>query len=194
MKKLVIKSVVITLACVVAVGAIAYILLVTVFPGALASIYGNMGGYEQAARYEINAYDKSGNVLSIVAAGDYAVKSGKDELIVATVDKFISDDEYGDYTKNNALHSAFLTSKYIVARYNTEGGGQAVVDKAFSMLLGYDSHNQVESLLVAAYDKGDADTLRLISVGLDLLDTSAFSEDQLAVLNRDKEVVQKALS
>ena len=194
MKKLVLKAVVVTLACVVAAGAIAYILLVTVFPGALASVYGNMGGYEKAAYYLVSDYNNKGDISTIVSAGDYAVKSGKDKLVVTTVEKFISDDEFDSYTKDNASHSVYLTSKYIVARYNVDGGSQALVDKAFSLLVGYDSHNQVESLIVAAYDKNDKDTLSLISVGLDDLDTSSFTEEQSIVYNNDKVVIERALS
>ena len=194
MKKLVLKTVVITLACVVAAGAIAYILLVTAFPGTLASIYGNMGGYEKAAYYLVNDYNNKGDISSIVSAGDYAAKSGKDKLIVTTVEKFISDDEFDSYTEDNASHSVFLTSKYIVARYNTDGGSQELVDKAFSLLVAYDSHNQVESLIFVAYDISDKDTLSLISARLDGLDTSLFTDAQLTAYNNDKVIIERALN
>ena len=194
MKKTVIKSVVITLACVVATGAIIYVLLLTAFPGALASLYANTGNYGGAVRYESRAYDNSGDIALIVTAAGYAAQSGNNDLIIETVEKFVSDDEFAKYTEDNFEHSTFLTAKYVVARYEKEGGSQALVDKAFSLLVGYASHNQVEYLLVAAYEKGDKDTLRKISVGLDGIDRATLTEQQKVYLDNDKAVIEKALS
>ena len=194
MKKTVLKSVVITLACVVATGAIIYVLLLTAFPGALASLYANMGNYENAVRYESKAYDKSGDISVIVAASDHAAQSGKNQLIIETVEKLISDDEYAKYSGENLEHCTFLTAKYVVARYEKEGGSEALVDKAFSLLIGYDSHNQVESLMVAAYDKGDKDTLSMIYDGLIGLDETSLSEKQKVCLDNDITVIEKAIS
>ena len=192
MKKLVIKVVLITLACIVATVAAVYALLFFAAPDALASVFGNAGGYEKAVGYELKAYENKGDIGFAVAASDYALKSGKDELIIKAVGKFVADDEYAEYSANNREHTMLLTSKYIVAKYAANCDG--VVDEAFSLLVGYDSHNQVESLIVAAYEKGDKVTLTAISARLDELDTTAFTEDQLTVLHNDKVIIQKALN
>ncbi|MBP5177549.1 MAG: hypothetical protein ILP02_03075, partial [Clostridia bacterium] len=137
MKTLVIRTVIITIACIVAVAAIAYILTATVFPGAMADVYGNLGAYEKAAAYKTRAYESGGRIEDLAAASEYAVKSGDDKLIVSTVEKLIEDEAFAFYRAENGGRVGFLTARYVVAGYAVSGAEDALIDKAFSLLIGY---------------------------------------------------------
>ena len=106
----------------------------------------------------------------------------------------IDDDDYSEYNRNSFDDALFLTSRYVAARYSSEADKRAVADVAFTLLTAYVSHNQVETLIVAAYDARDKDTLSYISSKLDALDTSGFTDSQKAVLNSDKTIIAKALN
>ena len=194
MKRTLIKAAVITFACIVAAASATYLVLSVAAPSALADVYGNAGNYTHAAELYMRAYDADGKYGHIVSAAEYAVMSKNDALIVKTVDKLIDDDDYSEYNRNSFDDALFLTSRYVAARYATESDKRAVTDAAFTLLTAYVSHNQVETLIVAAYDARDKDTLSYISSKLETLDTDGFTDSQTAVLNNDKTIIAKALN
>ncbi|MBO4572784.1 MAG: hypothetical protein J5762_03340 [Clostridia bacterium] len=194
MKRTLIKAAVITFAALVAAASATYIVLSAAAPAVLAGVYGNAGNYSHAAELYMRAYDADNKFENIVSAAEYAVMGKNDALIVKTVDKLIDDDDYSEYNRNSFDDALFLTSRYVAARYSLEADKCAVADVAFTLLTAYVSHNQVETLIVAAYDAKDKDTLSYISSKLDALDTSGFTDSQKAVLNSDKTIIAKALN
>jgi|GEM_PF-2798749 len=194
MKKLVIKTVVITLLAAAMTAVTVFLIITLAFPATIAGFYGDVGDYRKAANYEIKAYERDGSISHAVAAGDYALKSGDDELVAKTVVYVINDDEYDDFASENVYHATMLTSKYIVAEYLLNGASEQLIDKAFSLLVGYVDHNQVESLIVAAYEKRDKETLTAVYNRLSALDKGSLSESEKVVLSNDLTILEKAIS
>ncbi len=192
MKNLVIKVVIISLCAIIAIFSITYLLLSLLSPISLAKFYGNIGSYKVAVGFAEKQYEKDGNIQDIVLASDYSAKLGDDELIVKYSEMALKDDEYADYSVNNEKRTSILLSHYIRAKYELEGGNVAT-ECAFKYLVGYKSHNIVETLMVSACDKKDQQTLSLIKAGLEGLDKSKLSEDEQKVLQNDILVINSLL-
>ena len=193
MKKVVLKAVFITLACVIATASITYLVLNMAFPATLARLYGNVGVYDKAVHYEVNAYKKSGKFDDIVAASDYALMSGDTRLIYETVALFVEDDARSAYSDAEPARYDYIVSKYVVAKYALNGG-DGVGEEAFSLLHGYSAHNPVESLIVAVYEAGDAETMKDIYARLVAYDESVLSESEKVVLADDKAVAESLIN
>lgn len=193
MKKLGLKVALITVTALIAVASLAYIVARIAFPSSLASVYGNAGNYSRASQLLINAYDSRGNFDDITAACEYAVKSKNDTLIIKSVGKLIDDEKFSEYNITDNDSATFLTSRYVVALYGVEQDKAAVVDKAFSLLVGYPPHNQVEALIVKAYDENDKQTLAFIKERLNAIDASTLSAEQKTTYENDLYVIENAL-
>ncbi len=192
MKKLVIKVVLISLAAIIAIFSITYLLLSILSPISLAKFYGNIGSYKVAVGFCEKQYEKDGNIDNIVLASDYAAKLNDDGLVVKYAEMALGDDEYATYSVNNEKRTAILLSHYIKAKYELEGGNVAT-EQAFKYLVGYKSHNIVETLMVSACDKNDKQTLSLIKERLEALDKTNLSELEQKVLQNDILVINSLL-
>ena len=192
MKKLVIKVVIISLTAIIAIFSITYLLLSILYPISLAKFYGNIGSYNVAAGFAEMQYEKDDNIQHIVLASDYAFKLNNDELVTKYAEMALNDDEYAEYSVKNEKRAGILLSHFIKAKYELEGGNVAT-EQAFKYLVGYKSHNIVETLMVAAYDKNDKQTLALIKERLEALDKTNLSEVEQDVLQNDILVINSLL-
>lgn len=193
MKKVAIKTAIITLASIVLVACITLVVVMTAFPSAFASFCANVGSYGVASRFELTAYERSGNVKSAVLSADYAVMSGNDQLVCSSVGQLIGDDEFESFKAAHSDKIEFLTVRYVASRYKVEGASQALVDYAFSCLTGFKAHNQVESLIACAVESSDKVTLSAILDGLNQLKTQPLSAEDNSRLDAAIEVVERAL-
>ena len=192
MKGLSIKVALITLAVILATIIITYLSLTALSPITIAKFYGNVGSYKEAAGFAEMQYQKNGNIQDIVLASDYSAKINDVESVIKYAELALADSEYEAYYSENETRASIMLSHYIKVKYET-AGGEVACSQAFKYLVGYKSHNVVETLMVTAYENKDKATLSLILVGLNGLDRTKLSQEEKDVLESDLIIINSAI-
>lgn len=134
MKKLVMKTIGITVASILAVLLIIYGIMALGFPKNLASFYDGLGKNKSATNFMAKAYERSGDISDLDQTCVYAIKTGDNGLIAEYLGKLVGNDGFKDYcnaTDKGVEYYDFMASKYIVGYYHVNSTDGDIVDKAF---------------------------------------------------------------
>lgn len=154
MKKLVLKTVAITVAAIILLGAAVYLMFALAFPKTLASAWKNIGNYSLAAKYYEKQYDKSEDIEDLAVLCIYldvkadSVRAAKYLKILTENEKF--SESFPVDGKNGGFGFTdyeYYFGKYALAEFyaNKIDAAIAVCTKAVSA--GYTDHNAFNVLL-----------------------------------------------
>lgn len=136
MKKLILKTVLITVGAIILAFGVLYGIFALAFPKSLANFYDGLGDDKKAVQYMDRAYSQSGDVSDLDALCNFALKTGDNGLICEHLSRLFSSEEFKTYcecgTKGIAYYD-FMASKYITALYDTSSDKEGVIDTASSL-------------------------------------------------------------
>ena len=192
MKKLILKTALITLSCIIGVTVILYGVFALFFPLPLAKLFDSMGGSEVAVVYYKLNYDKTQKVedLAVVCIKIDSVKQSK--LAEDYLVEFVQDEGFDEYClsqdllTNNPIKSRDLFyGKLVVASLNYKGFAQAVDYAKKGVEKGYSKYNPFRAILTSYQDLAEEDLNEIKFILLEMMLTST-KEDKV---NIDKDIM-----
>lgn len=195
MTKLVLKTILKTLLCVVILGALIYGVLALFFPSTLASGFNMLGNYNLSVKYYQKTYEKSGDYDDLVVLCD-RVDEEKDSARAEKYLKILTGDknfevyfETFDQLQNTQIVFTsidFYTGKHVLATYNAQG-----LDKALSLAsdyvdrYGYNKFSPYGFLISSYLDKMSDGDKQKIKTELSAILASDIPEEQKANVTID---------
>lgn len=166
MRKLVIKTIAITLAIIMAVGTAFYLLLSSFYPSVLASGYFKINSAELSLKYSEKAYEKSSEISDLATLTERSILFEDENKTIKYAVLLINDKGYQDLieSKSNGYHY-YIVSKLCEAQYN-KGDKSVAISTAFNNTLDYTAHNPVHRLILIAINSNDIQTLTAIKQNL----------------------------
>lgn len=166
MKKLIIKTVTITIALMVAVGGLFYLTLAGLKPSVLGDFYFRLNNQSLTIKYSEKAYEKSQSIEDLSLLTERAIVFGQDALIQKHAVVLINDKDYKTFTKSkNANYHYFIVSSLCLSLYDSNKKGEAI-STALNHTYEYSQSNPVRYLIAKCVEVGDKTTLLGILDGL----------------------------
>ncbi len=168
MKSLIVKTVAITLAILITVGAGIYLLLATVSPRVLSNAYFKVQNETLSIKYSQKAYEKSNDISDLATLTERCILFGEKDLTISYGVMFINDDNYGEYisSKSQGYHY-YIVSSICTAEYE-RGDKLVAVETAFSNTNEYLSLNPIHKLIILSAQSEDKATLTEIKNRLEI--------------------------
>mgnify|MGYP003291924681 CR=1 FL=1 len=116
MKKLIIKTIIITIVSIIAATLLAYCTLALLMPGRLAKAYDNLGFEKSAVKLMARKYDRSEDLSDLITLCTYAEKTGDNRLIAQHFAKLFEDEEF----KANVRVDSITTGRPLNTQNATE--------------------------------------------------------------------------
>lgn len=183
MKKLVIKTVGITLAFIVVFLAITYGVFALFFPKNTAYFYDGLGYDKIAVKYMVKAYDKSGDIKDLKTLCDYTIKTDDNGLIAEHLGEIFDKNKTEFLAETGSDYYDSASSKYVNALYEVKEDKSSCVDTAFLVTDKYRRSCAVRSLLGRVFIKNDKETALLIKTKLESFCLTASDEEKEIALS-----------
>ncbi len=159
MKKLIIKTSIITLVIILTVGFALYGFLGLVYPSALASMAFRLSDKETCILYSEKQYEKSKDISDLAILTERTVWAKEYELTVKYSSLLLNHVDFEDYKINRPNFENYIACCYVEALYLI-GNTEKSIDVAFSYYKGISEQNTLRILILTAKD--DSKTLSLI--------------------------------
>ncbi len=163
MKKLIIKTSIITLVIILTVGFALYGFLSLLYPSSIASMAFRFNDKETCITYSEKQYEKSKDIADLALLTERTVWAKDYELTVKYSSILLSHSEFYNYSKSNPGYENYIARCYVEALYLTQNKNKAI-DVAFSYYTGESGQNTVRIAILTAKD--DNDTLNAILIRL----------------------------
>ncbi len=162
MKKIVIKTALITLASVIVLFALAFGIASLAFPGNMSQICENCGNDSLAASYASRQYDYTGSTEDLYRCADLYIRIGDRGNTVKYCKKLVDKQDFKEFcTKkdNNgaASHAQYIYTNYASALYFSKRGEEAIGVANKSVEDGFVIPNAFATLTINAVENNDAD-------------------------------------
>lgn len=198
MKKLVLKTIGITLASLLVAVSLLFGIFVLFFPKNIAKVFDSLGNDKLAVYYCQRAYEKSNSVNDLDTLCFYAVKSGDNGLIAEHLSKLFVDDGFKNYCleENKGVeYYDFMASKYIVAEFSSGKGVEPVIEKAFSITDDYRKGSAAYTVLrcVVSFCHNPDGYLNTIKNEIET-SVSGYSDAGATLARADLDVINELLS
>lgn len=198
MKKLILKTIGITVAFIFAFLLIAYGVFALFLPSKTAKFYDGLGSYKTAVRYMERAYEKSGDIKDLDEACLYALKTDDNGLIALHLGKLFGENlqSFRGYSESKSQNGDdyfdFMAGRYVCALYKNSDEKKAVTE-SFRLTFGYKSKCAVRSLLVETLSANDKDAVKAIKTKLEETIVN-FTELEKEIANQDMVMIDLFLS
>lgn len=198
MKKLILKTIGITVAFIFAFLLIAYGVFALFLPSKTAKFYDGLGSYKTAVRYMERAYVKSGDIKDLDETCLYALKTDDNGLIALHLGELFGENlqSFKVYSEtksqNGDVYFDFMAGRYVCALYKNSDGKNAVTE-SFRLTSDYNNKCAVRSLLVETISANDKDTAKAIKTKLEEAILN-FTELEKEIANQDIAMIDLFLS
>lgn len=197
MKKLIIKTICITLAVVVAASLAVYAFIAVFAPSALAGFYDKVGNYSLTIKYSEKAYESSQSFEDL-ADLCFALDEHSDaEKTVKYLTVFVNDEAFAEYCTradgiNGAMTAAeFYYGKLTVAEFAVKGADAALARASyFADKYGYTCYNPFYVLILDLGENPEASVKAKIKAAI-REKYPALNEERKAFADRDLELLNE---
>lgn len=166
MKKVIVKSVIITIFILIALFFAGGLVLTSFFPKTVSDMAFRVGEKQISVNYQEKAYLKSGKFSDLATLTERCVWAGDDEKVIIYAEKFIYSNEYAEFLKGkDEGYAYYIASAFTISLYS-EGYNLKAVNTAFSESNGFSDVGPVHRLIAVASENGDKNTLNLIKTEL----------------------------
>ncbi len=159
MKKLIIKTSVITLTLILIVGFALYGLLGFMYPSSIASLAFRVNNKSVCLKYSEKQYEKTNDVEDLSILIERAIWAENNELIVKYSAIFLNSSNFEEFVKDKDGYENFIVCYYVESLYLLDQKEKSI-EIAFSYFNGKSELNPVRVLVLAS--KNDLDTLNKI--------------------------------
>ena len=154
MKKIIIKTAIITFASVIAALALAFGIASLAFPKDMSKICEDMGNYRLAASYAERQYGYSGSTDDLYRCSRLYIRVGDRDKIIEYCGKLV---EKQDFEQKCGANVHYIYGNYATALYLSGKGDEAVEVAEKSVGEGFRIPNAYADLTVKAVEKQDKD-------------------------------------
>ncbi len=188
MDKLIIKSVLSSLAAIGLLFVFMLISLISFFPSTMMELTYDLGMDGPSIHYAERAYDWSNDEYFIAHAMEVAIGIKDTQKIDSCGERFIADDEFESYCakRNENLpegvsltYEQYVFGQVCVAKYKN-GDKVGAVSRAFELTVGFPNSNAVVAVLYTAIGDRDTETINLIREKMEQLSTETLSVEEKA--------------
>ncbi len=166
MRKLIIKTVAITLAIILVVTAGFYLLLSAFFPSVLGDGYFRANNGELSLKYSEKAYEKSKEIGDLATLTERSIVFQDDDRTVKYAVLFVNNDKYQEYISGESEgYHYYIVGNLCEAQYN-KGNKLTALSTAFNNTLSYTQHNPIHRLILISAQNSDIATLTAIKENL----------------------------
>ena len=187
MKNLVLKTVAITLAVIIAVAAALYFSVALFSPKTLAKIWDSAGNYSVAVKYYEKQYEKSGDISDLAILCAKLDAKNDSARAVKYFAQFTANSEFSAFCERQDTGNEFkMTSyeyyygTYTVAEYYENGLSFAIIVAKKAVSKGYTKHNAFYVLLSEAETLTKADGEKIADEITGLKDDLSDAEKEIA--------------
>ncbi len=186
--KVIVKSILSTLAAIGLLFAFMLVSLISFFPATMMELTYDLGMDASSIHFAERAYDWSGNEKFIAHAMETAIGIKDTKKIEECGEKLIQDDKFQAYCaeRNEKLgeditltYESYVFGQVYVAKYENGDKTEAVL-LAFEKTVGFPEGNAVLAVTYRALLRADAETVNLIREKMEELNVDALSEEDKA--------------
>ena len=152
MKKLVIKTALISFASVVAALALAFGIASLAFPKWMSGLCEDMGNYRLAASYAERQYGYSGGTGDLYRCARLYIRVGDRDNIIKYCGELVEKQDFEDVCDEN---TQYIYCNYATALYLSGNAGKAITVAEMSVSRGFEVPNAYADLTVKAVENND---------------------------------------
>ena len=179
MKKLIIKTSVITLTLILIVGFALYGLLGLIYPSSIASVAFRVNNKSVCLKYSEKQYEKTGKVEDLAILVERAIWAEDDETIVKYSALFLNSSDFLDYAKDKNGYENYIVCYYVQSLYLLNQTEKSI-EIAFSYYNGKSELNPIRVLVLAS--KNDSTTLNKILKKLNAIENK--TQETINLINQ----------
>ncbi len=171
MKKIVIKSVVITLILIIAFTCVFSLVICSFFPKIASNLSKNVGNYELSTTFSEKAYQKDSSTENLVDLVEKSIMAKNDNKIAKYAGVLLVDEDF----RNNILpnkdsgYLSHISSTYVSSLYNLEEYDLAITTAFTHTSFLVDDMNAVKVLIIICDEDGNITMLNQIKAKLESL-------------------------
>ena len=199
-EKIVIKSILTTLAAIILLFAFMLGALMGLYPATMMELTYKLGMDEASIHYAERAYGWHGEDEYFMAYGmEVAIGMGNYEKIDVCGETLISDENFEEYCARETArlpegvemtYDQYVYGQVCVAKYK-QGKNVEAVEKAFAWTKGFPKNNAVVAVLYTALVEGNTETVAMIKTKMDEVETNALSQTEKAVFEEAYALISK---
>ena len=184
MKKLIIKTIAITMVILVAVTGVFYLTVSLFYPRVLANFYFNLQNHDLTLKYSVKAYEASGDINDLSTLCERCIVFDEDENTVKYCTTLINDSEYDILlSKKSSGYHNYIVGSLCEAQYKS-GDKSLSVETAFNNTSNYDELNPIHRLILLCANQNDKTTLSAIKQKLiDRQDKNELLQNHLILID-----------
>jgi hypothetical protein len=162
MKKLIIKTIAISLAIVIAVFTALYLIIASASPSTLSNIYFRLNSKNLTLKYSELSYEKSSDISDLSILVERSIKFEDNALVEEYGFKLINDEEYSNFlqTKDSG-YNYYIVGSLSKSLY-LNGKADSAISVAFENTLVYSNLNPIRVVISLAVEKLDFTALETI--------------------------------
>jgi hypothetical protein len=167
MKKLIIKTIAISLAIVIAVFTALYLIIASASPSTLSNIYFRLNSKNLTLKYSELSYEKSSDISDLSILVERSIKFEDNALVEEYGFKLINDEEYSNFlqTKDSG-YNYYIVGSLSKSLY-LSGKADSAISVAFENTLVYSNLNPIRVVISLAVEKLDFTALETIKQKLE---------------------------
>ena len=188
-EKIVIKSILTTLAAIVVLFAFMLGALMGLYPATMMELTYKLGMDDASIHYAERAYGWHGEDEYFMAYGmEVAIGMGNYEKIDVCGETLISDENFEEYCARETArlpegvemtYDQYVYGQVCLAKYK-QGKNAEAVELAFALTKGFPKNNAILAILYTALVNEDTETVAMIKTQMDKVETDALSETEKA--------------
>ncbi len=187
--KVILRAFLSTLAAIGALLVFIAVSLCAIFPSTMMGITYDLGMESASIHFAERAYKGSEDIYFIAYATEVAIQEGKTDKIVACGDRLIADEEFDGYcAQKGDSYAQLIYAQVSVGKYKQGAKDEAIALAYDSLNGGFPKYNPLVSVLVAAIEAKDTETVDKIRGKLLTIDVEgeekSYLDQTLAVIGK----------
>lgn len=162
MRKLIIKTVSITVAILFAFLIIFYFALASFSPSILSNFYFRVNNANLTLKYSLKAYDKSGDIDDLAILCERSILFDNGDMLITYATILINQDDYLDFALDKGEdYNYYIVGSLVQALYQ-KGERSVATETAINNTGNYSSVNPIRIIISLSIENGDTLTLQTI--------------------------------
>lgn len=185
MKKVITKSVILTVLILVVVVLVGQMTLSIFFPQTVSDIALKFNDKTACANYQEKAYKKSPTFDNLALLTERSILANDDDKIIIYAEKFIDDENFIAYANSvDESYAYYIASSLVTSLYN-KGYTLKSIETAFMQTVDFEHVGPVHRLIALASEKGDKQTLITIKQKLITINNNVYVNNLVQIINEE---------
>ncbi len=183
MKKVIVKSVVITLCLLLVTIAISVAVITAYFPMTIADVAFRVNAKQSCVTYTEKAYEKNRDIDTLAILTERCIWANDNEKTVIYAEKFIVNENFDSYASSkDEGYAYYIASEYVIALYQL-GYKERSVESAFQLSNGFKAVGPLHRLIAISAEANDIEILTAIKTKLTPYSTDEYAKYLINVID-----------